>query len=163
MRPELIRLEMVTAFEDEDTEEGIVLSNRKMLERKKVILSECVDLLALSGRVANKHKLLVDLLNREKKATTAIGRGIVIPHVRSMQAKELIIGIACSRDGYDFDAIDGKLSHIFIPMAAPPYDDNLYLKVFKSLAEMFHTNGFYDRIMTAQAPYDVIRIIQELE
>ena len=162
MRPELIKLEMSTAFESSDGE-GSVLTERKLLERKDMILSECVDLLDLSGKVANKSKLLVDLFNREKKATTGIGGGIAIPHVRTMQAKELIIGVCRSTDGYDFGALDGQLVHVFVPMAAPPYDDSLYLKIFKELAKMFTYDGFYDRIMEAEVPYDIIRAVRELE
>lgn len=163
LRPELVRLEMTTTFEENDEEEIASLSPKRLLERKKVILNECVDLLDLSGKVSNKHKLLVDLFNREKKATTAIGRGVAIPHVRSMQAKELIIGVGRSVDGYDFDSLDGTRSQVFVPMAAPPYDDNLYLKVFKTLAQIFSAEGFLERVMAAQAPYDIIRIFEDLE
>jgi hypothetical protein len=48
-------------------------------------------------------------------------------------------------------------------MAAPPYDDNLYLRLFKVIGEMFQYPGFLDRIMTAQAPYDVILAFKEFE
>jgi fructose PTS system EIIBC or EIIC component len=87
----------------------------------------------------------------------------VIPHIRTMQAKELIIGVLRSTPGYDFESLDGMLSHIFVPMAAPPYDDTLYLRVFKSLAQIFSADGFYDRMMSAQQPYDVIRLFEDLE
>ncbi len=164
LRPDLIRLEMKTSFEDlEENEEDAPLTPKKLLERKRLLLAECADLLDLSGRVSNKSKLLTDLFNREKKATTAIGRGIVIPHIRTMQAKELIIGVLRSTPGYEFDALDGQPSHIFIPMAAPPYDDSLYLRVFKSLAQIFSADGFFDRVMSAQQPYDVIRVFEDLE
>ncbi len=163
LKPELIKLEMITSFETEEEEETEPLSERKMLERKREILSECVELLDLSGKVSNKNKLLIDLFNREKKATTAIGKGIVIPHVRTMQARELIIAVCRSTAGYDFDAPDKELAHIFVPMAAPPYDDTLYLRVFRSLAQIFSADSFYERIMAAEAPYDVVRVFQELE
>jgi mannitol/fructose-specific phosphotransferase system IIA component (Ntr-type) len=154
---------MQTSFADLDDEDGGPLSIKKRLERKRMLLSECVEVLDQSGRVSNKSKLLTDMFNREKKATTAIGKGIVIPHIRTMQAKELIIGVLRSTDGYDFEALDGRLSHVFIPMAAPPYDDTLYLRVFKSLAQIFSADGFYDRVMTADQPYDIIRIFEDLE
>jgi mannitol/fructose-specific phosphotransferase system IIA component (Ntr-type) len=163
LRPDLIRLEMQTSFADLDDEEGGPLSVKKQLERKRMLLAECVEVLDQSGRVSNKSKLLTDMFNREKKATTAIGKGIVIPHIRTMQAKELIIGVLRSTDGYDFEALDGRLSHVFIPMAAPPYDDTLYLRVFKSLAQIFSADGFYDRVMTADQPYDIIRVFEDLE
>ncbi len=163
LKPELIKLEMVTSFEDVDSEVGEILTKKRLQERKETILEECVELLDLSGRIGNKSKLLTDLFNREKKATTALGKGIAIPHVRTMQAKEFVIAVARSHEGYEFDAPDGQPVHIFVPMAAPPYDDNLYLKVFRTLAQMFSYDGFYDRIMQAEAPYDIIRAIKELE
>ncbi len=163
LRPELIRLEMVTSFDDANDEEAGPLTSRKQLERKRTLLAECAELLDQSGRVSNKSKLLTDMFNREKKASTAIGRGIVIPHIRTMQAKELVIAVLRSTSGYDFDALDGQPAHIFVPMAAPPYDDTLYLRVFRALATIFSADGFYDRVMSAQQPYDVIRVFEDLE
>jgi fructose PTS system EIIBC or EIIC component len=163
LRPELIRLEMTTSFNDLEDDDGGPLPPKKQLEHKRLLLAECAEVLDLSGRVGNKSKLLTDMFNREKKATTAIGRGIVIPHIRTMQAKELIIGVLRSTPGYEFESLDGMLSHVFIPMAAPPYDDTLYLRVFKSLAQIFSADGFYDRIMSAEQPYDIIRVFEDLE
>ena len=164
LSPQLIKLEMETVFEQPDEgSEGTVLTIKQSQARKEVILAECVDLLDLSGKVGNRNKLLKDLFDREKKATTAIGKGIAIPHVRTMQAKELIIAIARSTEGYDFDAADGQPVHIFVAMAAPPYDDSLYLKVFRALAQLFSYEGFYQRIMSAEQPYDIIRAIKEIE
>jgi mannitol/fructose-specific phosphotransferase system IIA component (Ntr-type) len=48
-------------------------------------------------------------------------------------------------------------------MAAPPYDDTLYLKVFKALAEKIEYPGFIDRIMQADSPHLIIRAFKELE
>jgi len=161
--PALICLQMVTAFAEPDDDTQIELTKKIQLERKSVILSECVDILELSGKIVNRSKLLTEFGNREKKATTAIGRGIAIPHIRSLQARELVIGFCRSPEGYDFDALDGQPVHVFVPMAAPPYDDSLYLKVFRVLAEMFTYGSFYERIMEAEVPYDVIRAIKEME
>lgn len=163
LSPKLVKLEMDTVFETPEDGESPILTIKRIQERKEALIAECVDLLNLSGKVGNKNKLLRDLFDREKKATTAIGKGIAIPHVRTMQAKELIIAIARSTEGYDFDAADGQPVHVFVAMAAPPYDDSLYLRVFRALAQLFTYEGFYERIMTAEQPYDVIRAIQEIE
>lgn len=163
LSPKLIKLEMDTVFETPEDGEIQILTIKRIQERKEALIAECVELLNLSGKVGNKNKLLRDLFDREKKATTAIGKGIAIPHVRTMQAKELIIAIARSTEGYDFDAADGQPVHVFVAMAAPPYDDSLYLRVFRALAQLFTYEGFYERIMTAEQPYDIIRAIQEIE
>ena len=130
---------------------------------KEQVLSDLVDLMEKSGRIGNKCKLLTDFINRERKATTAIGHGIAIPHVRTMQAKEFIIGFARSDEGIDFNSPDQEPVHLFFIMAAPPYDDNLYLKVFKALAESLQYESFRQELMDAQAPYEVIRAFKKME
>ena len=160
--PELIKLELETSFEPED-EETEELTQKRKFERKEALLGEFARLLDSSGKICNPSKLLTDLVNRERKATTAIGKGIAIPHIRSMQARELVIGVCRSHDGFDFDSPDDKPVHLFVPMAAPPYDDNLYLRVFRALAELFHYDGFLDRVLEAEIPYDIIRVFQDFE
>lgn len=138
-------------------------SSRWKERNKEQVLSDLVDILENSGRTGNKCKLLTDFINRERKASTAIGNGIAIPHVRTMQAKEFIIGFARSVEGIDFGSPDSQPVHLFFIMAAPPYDDNLYLKVFKALAESLQYETFRKELMEAQAPYDVIRAFKKME
>lgn len=159
--PALIKLSMETRILVDP--ENPVKSARRRRSDKEAILDELVSLLENSGKVGNRSKLLTDFVNRERKASTAIGFGIAIPHVRTYQAKELIIGIARSAEGYDFDAPDGELVRLFFVMAAPSYDDNLYLRVFKALAEVLQFDYFRRRLLDAESEYDLIRAFQEME
>jgi PTS system fructose-specific IIC component len=161
INPELIKLEMEVQIEpDPDSQ---LHPDKILWRRKRAILCELVELLEKSGRVGNPKKLLVDFLNREKKATTGIGHGIAVPHIRSMQAKEFILGFARSTEGYDFDALDNGSVHLFFVMASPPYDDALYLKVFKALAEMLQFDYFREELMNASEEYEIIRAIKKME
>ncbi len=138
-------------------------SNKWRERNKERILSELVSILDKSGRTGNNCKLLTDFINRERKATTAIGHGIAIPHIRTMQAKEFLIGVARSVDGYYFDAPDNEPVHLFFIMAAPPYDDSFYLKIFKGLAENLQYESFRQELMQAKEPYDIIRAFKNME
>lgn len=157
---DLIKLEMDTVIEP--PAEGASI-DRWRQEGKERIIDELVGLLEKGARIGNRTKLVIDFVNRERKATTAIGHGVAIPHIRSLQAKDFMIGFARSTEGYDFDAPDGSLSHLFFVMAAPPYDDNLYLKVFKSLAEMLQYESFRDELMSVYSPGEIIRAIRAME
>lgn len=157
---DLIKLEMES--EIAPPEEG-EYSQRQLLEVKETILSELVDLMEKSGKVSNKNKLFIDMMNREKKASTGIGEGIAIPHVRTMQAREFIIVIGRKPEGYEFDSMDGEPVRLFFCMAAPPYDDNLYLKVFKELAERFEYPGFVDNLLSANDGHEIIRAFKITE
>jgi len=160
MAVELIRLEMTTV-PPEMPENG---SRQKWIYNvKEAVLDELVGILDPLSKIGNRKKLMVDFMNRERKASTGIGHGFAIPHIRSMQAKEFMIGFGRSKTGYEFDAIDGQSVHFFFVMAAPPYDANLYLKVFKSISELVSFDSFAKDLMDAQEPYDVIRAVRALE
>lgn len=160
MNEDAIRLQMTTVVEAWDEGSSI---ERWRQQGKERILNELVDILSSGNRIGNRAKLYLDFINREKKATTGIGYGVAIPHIRSMQAKEFIIGFGRSASGYDFGSLDGKPAHLFFIMAAPPYDDSLYLKVFKNLMEQLQSESVRQELMEVTSPGEVIRILRSLE
>ena len=157
---ERIKLEMTTVIEP--YEEGTSLEKWRQ-HGKELIIRELVALLENGNRIGNVKKLYTDFVNRERKATTGIGHGVAVPHIRSLQAKEFMIAFARSTPGYDFESLDHKPTHLFFVMAAPPYDDALYLKVFKSLAGILRYESFRDELMTLTSPGEVIRAIRSVE
>lgn len=157
---DLIKLELKTEIEPFN-ESGSI--ERWRAEGKEKLLDELVSILGHDARIGNRKKLLEDFINRERKATTAIGYGVAFPHVRSMQAKEFMIAFARSTKGYDFGSLDGQPAHLFFVMAAPPYDDKLYLRVFQTLSEMLHDESFRQELMEVKSPGEVIRAIRSKE
>ncbi len=156
----LVKLEMDTRIDP--PEEGMSIEKWRQ-QSKAQILFELVDLLDENARVGNRNKLLLDFVNREKKASTAIGSGVAVPHIRSKHASEFMMAFARSTKGYDFDSLDSKPTHLFFIMAAPPYDDSLYLKIFKTLAGMLRYDSFREELMTISSPGELIRAIRSME
>ena len=155
-----IKLEMDTVVEPLAEGES---EQKWLLEGKRLIINELVDLLEGGARIGNRAKLQNDFFNREKKASTGIGDGVALPHIRSLQAKDFMIAFARSTAGYEFDSLDKQPTHLFFVMAAPPYDDTLYLKAFKSLASMLQYESFRQELMAAESPGEVIRAIRSME
>lgn len=164
LRPELILLEMETRDLPEE-ERGDVPREKYILSQKELILSEIVDLLERSGRIGNRNKLLVDLFNREKKAGTGLEKGIAVPHVRTMQAKEFVFAFARSTPGLEFDCMDGELAHLFFVLVAPPYDDALYLKIYRKLGVAFSAAGsdLAQEFLDARNEGEILRAVRRLD
>lgn len=156
----LVKLEMETVV-DEFVEGSS--RDKWLLRTKEQVLSELVDVLDQGARIGNRSKLLIDFVNREKKATTGIGKGVAIPHIRSLQAKDFMLAFARSSHGYEFDSLDAMPVHMFFVMAAPPYDDSMYLKAFKSLASMLQYDSFREELMSVSSPGEVIRALRQME
>ncbi|MBI4612597.1 MAG: PTS sugar transporter subunit IIA [Planctomycetes bacterium] len=137
------------------------MTARDLSRIKEEILGRLADLLCGTGKVANRSKLFQDLVNRERKATTAVGKGIAVPHVRTMQAREFTMAVGIAPRGFPFGAPDGEPVRIFVAMVAPPYDDKLYLQVYQQLAQVFLEEGALERILEAREAGEIIRILSE--
>jgi mannitol/fructose-specific phosphotransferase system IIA component (Ntr-type) len=161
LTPQLVELDLDVLVDLEFPEE--LSEQRRVRETKERIVTALCDVLARSGNVRNVRRLCRDLHNREKKATTGIGRGVAMPHVRTLQVKEFVIAFARSNTGLEFDALDGNPVSIFFAMATPPDNDKFYLRVYKSLAELLRFDDTVRRLETARDAHEIIRIIRSFE
>ncbi len=156
---------MISGHRDEIDPEKDEAKERTRL--KEEVLEELTDLFMLTGQVRNRNKFHHDLLSRERKATTAIGQGLAIPHVRSMQPKQFCMVFARSRDGVEFEAMDGEPVHIIFGMAAPSYDEkvtNEYLQVYKWIARCFKEEDWLpEALLNAETEHDIIKILSGLD
>ena len=102
---------------------------------KDGVLEELVNLLPLDPRP--RHLLLDMLRQREKLGSTSIGRGVAIPHGRSVVISRLMIAAGRSEAGIEFDSADGKPVQLFFLIAAPPIEvGNLYHPALAKVVEL---------------------------
>jgi len=160
LKPAQIKVQLATR--PTDPPEGASVEKHRW-DLKEAALSELCDLLDSSGKSGNKSKLLTDLVNRERKSSTAVGMGVAIPHVRTMQAKELILAFARAPEGLDFEAPDGDPVKLFFAMVAPPYDDKTYLSIYKEIGSLILREDSRQRLLDAKNEHEIIRVFQTLE
>jgi mannitol/fructose-specific phosphotransferase system IIA component (Ntr-type) len=164
LRPEAIRLELETLLEPEgQLPEGFdPLGERNLNRIRDSVIEEICDLLETTGSVASRPRLYRDLQNREKKAGTALGGGVAIPHVRTLQAREFLMCFARSTEGLPFRAPDDQPVHLFFGMVSPPYEDRVYHKVYQQLATVLLDPEHFQGLMSAREPSEVLRILELL-
>jgi mannitol/fructose-specific phosphotransferase system IIA component (Ntr-type) len=158
LRPELIKLEMETTTLPQS--EPPLPPDRYVWTIKEAVLGELAALVADGGRVGSQGKLFIDLVNREKKASTGLVHGIAIPHVRTIHAREMLFAFARSTPGLEFDCLDGEPAHLFFVIVAPPYDDLQYLRIYKQMATAFHVTDVREEFLRANDAGEVIRAMR---
>jgi len=165
LREELVKLELESRPRPlpESVEPSPQALERHRWHLKERVCQELAALFSASGEIRNEHKFYLDLVNREKKASTALGQGLAVPHVRSMQPRKLVLCFARSRQGVDYFSPDKQPVHLFFGVAAPSYDDKVYLRIYKWLAHAFNREEWLrDALMTAEQPGEIIRTIKSL-
>ena len=127
---------------------------------KDAALGELVRLLGVDARA--EETLLRVLLRRESLGSTGMGRGIAIPHCRSLVANRLRIAYGQSRTGIEFQAIDGKpVRHLFLIVAPPLEISNQYLPVLGRIAQFAKEPDVPERLAALTRPDDFFRLLEE--
>jgi PTS system fructose-specific IIC component len=157
-----MRLELSTRLHPEgDVPADFDPESERNLDRiREEVIAELVELFVATGEVGNPSRFFKDLYYREKKATTAVGEGIAIPHVRTLQVKSFVMVFARSSAGLPFRAPDGEPVHLFFGLAAPPYDDRTYLKVYGSLARVLLEPEHKEEFLRAGEPSGILRRLE---
>jgi PTS system nitrogen regulatory IIA component len=130
-------------------------------QTKDGILRELTDRIAQGHGVRDPELLLEMLKRRESLGSTGIGKGVAIPHGRSLAIADLKVLFGISRKGVDYDAIDGKPVHLFFLIVAPPQDKkNEYLPLLGKIAELVKDKKVRDRL-SAVEHFDQLRDLLE--
>jgi PTS system nitrogen regulatory IIA component len=127
---------------------------------KKGLLDEMVTPVATETG-ASHEKLLRVLMDREHLGSTGIGGGIGIPHGKLKNLDSLILGFGLSRQGIDFESMDGRPTHIYFLLLTPESSAGVHLKLLARISRLLKNDGVKERLMQAQTPQDVINIIEE--
>ncbi len=127
---------------------------------KDSVLDELVRLLEADGR--SSETLLRVLLRRENLGSTGMGRGIAIPHCRSLVANRLRLAYGHSRKGVEFQAVDGNPVHHFFLIVAPPLEiSNQYLPVLGRIAQFAKEPDVPDRLAALTEQDAFFRLLEE--
>ena len=154
LRPELVCMEL--SLPPEPPPEVDARSEHWRWRLKEHVIDDMVELFSLSGEVRNASKFRRDYIERERKGSTAIGSGIAVPHVRSMQPKRIVICVARSADGVEYLAPDGEPVKLLFGITGPTYEEKIYLRAYTWIARVAQEDWVVDSVMSAETPDEVI-------
>lgn len=114
---------------------------------KKSVLGRLVAPLVEQGIVEDGEGFLRKLLLREKMTSTALGRGMAIPHLRHPKENpgggaRLVMGLC--PEGTDFESHDGKKTHVFFLLLSD--SETLHLRVLAKLNQLFRDETLAGKI-----------------
>jgi PTS system nitrogen regulatory IIA component len=128
---------------------------------KQEALAEMAGALAREEGGLEEGRLLDVLLEREKLQSTGIGEGVAIPHGRMPGLGRLVATFARSRQGVDFESIDGQATHLFFLLVVPEHSGGQHLKALARISRFFRDAAFRERLLSAEQLDDVCRAIEE--
>ncbi|GAB1481678.1 PTS sugar transporter subunit IIA [Treponema sp.] len=132
---------------------------------KRDALLAMADNLANAPQVKNRQELASEILKREELMSTAIGRGIAIPHVRLSSVTDLVVSVAISQcDIIDFQTLDDQPVRLMFMIAAAYNQHAYYLQTLSYFSTKLKNKDLRVALLAAKTPADAYALLigQEL-
>jgi len=127
---------------------------------KQDALIELAANLGTAPQVKNAKELEVEILKREELMSTAIGRGIAIPHVRLSSVTDLVMSVGiCKNNIIDFQTIDDTPVRILIMIAAAYNQHSYYLQTLSFLSSKLKSAELRDALLNTTDPVEAYNLL----
>lgn len=135
------------------------------LSSKKKVFEFIADFFTASEQTQlHQPDQLVDLLtSREKLGSTAIGKGIAIPHCRCAKVSEPIGLLMTLEKPVGFDAPDEQKVDIILVIVVPDENHDTHLPMLTNLASLFDSLDFRNQIRKAQTSEELYYTVINFE
>ena len=103
------------------------------------------------------------LWEREELGTTAIGKGVAVPHCKVEGLDEVVVAIGLSQAGIDFESEDGipvRLMFVVVSPAEAPAD---HLRSLAAISKWVKANSHVERILSMSDSEEIAQLIRQEE
>ena len=128
-------------------------------------IEEMVNLLVSTHeiRMRDKREVFTAVVEREKTMSTGLGHGIAIPHGASTSVDQFVGAMGISRNGIEFQAIDGKPVYLILMLVVPENVFAKHIKTLAGIARLLNNDDFRQQLMNSETAEAVIDLIQQEE
>lgn len=125
---------------------------------KEEVIKEMVDHLYKRGKIGDREAALRAILEREKKMSTGLEKGVALPHGKCEAVKELVAAIALKQEGVDFDSIDGQPAQIFIMTLSPLNRSGPHIQFLAEVTRLLKSKEKREKILQASSQEEVLEL-----
>jgi PTS system nitrogen regulatory IIA component len=127
---------------------------------KRDALLALADNIAQAPQVKNRQELSAEILKRDDLMSTAIGRGIAIPHVRLSSVTDLVVSIGISHtDIVDFQTLDDEPVRLVIMIAAAYNQHAYYLQTLSFFSARLKNRELRNALLDAKDTGEAYRLL----
>jgi len=123
---------------------------------------ELIKVICKAMNAVHKQKsILEEIVKREESASTFIGQGLAIPHVRLAAKEDFSIVVGRSLSGIKYDAARGALAYILVLVITNEKSDNaLHIQMLSEIAAFFKSETVRNQVLApTETPIDLTEII----
>ena len=109
----------------------------------------------------NPEKISEVLLHREELCSTAVDKGVAIPHGKIGGISGIITAFGRSLKGIDFDSLDDETTHLFMLILAPENTTGLHIHLMARTSRILKKAETRSNLLKADSREDLYNLLVE--
>jgi mannitol/fructose-specific phosphotransferase system IIA component (Ntr-type) len=128
-------------------------------------MAELVSALDKAGRLGkgNCEEITKAMIKREKEASTGMGKGIAVPHVKHQAVKDVVAAIGCSSAGIDFSSLDKQPVYSVILLISPMDNPDRHLQTMEHVFKLLQQEKFRKFLRQSQTAEQIEGLLREAD
>jgi len=128
-------------------------------------IAELVSALDKAGRLgeAKCEEIVKAVIKRENEASTGMGKGIAVPHVKHPAVKDVVAAIGQSSAGIDFSALDKQPVYSVILLVSPVDNPDRHLQAMENIFKHLQQDKFRRFLRQSQTVEEIKDLLQEAD
>ena len=129
------------------------------------VIVELISSLDKAGRLGKgkREEIIREVITREKEASTGMGKGVAVPHVKHKAVKEVVAVIGQSSTGIDFFALDKQPVFSIILLISPVDDPDKHLQAMENVFRHLQQERFRKFLRQCRSARQVEELLNEVD
>jgi PTS system nitrogen regulatory IIA component len=129
------------------------------------VIKELVLSLDKAGRLGKgkSQDIIREVIKRENEASTGLGKGVAVPHVKHKAVKEVVAAIGQSSAGIDFFALDKQPVYSVILLISPSEDPDKHLQAMESVFKHLQKERFRKFLRQCRSVEQIEDLLEEAD
>jgi PTS system fructose-specific IIA component/PTS system nitrogen regulatory IIA component len=132
---------------------------------KEGVIREMVQTLLDAGKLKpeEQESIVKAILKREELGSTGIGRGVAVPHTKHPSVDQLVGTVAISREGVDFNSLDGEKVQLLFLLISPPDRPGDHLRALENISRQLRDETFCRFLRRSNSAEDIQQLLDEAD
>jgi mannitol/fructose-specific phosphotransferase system IIA component (Ntr-type) len=129
------------------------------------VIAELVTALDKASRLGkgNRQEIIKEMIKREAEASTGMGKGVAVPHVKHNAVKDVVAAVGQSSVGIDFSALDKKLVYSVILLVSPADNPDRHLQAMENVFRHLHRDRFLKFLRQSETAEQIEDLLKEAD
>lgn len=133
-------------------------------DKRDDVISDLTSALVSAGKIPKSR--LSDIVNaiihREGEASTGIGKGVAVPHVKHKSVKKAVAAIGISRNGIDFSSLDKQPVYTVILLVSP-LESRLHIQAMETIFARLQNDNFRKFLARSESVEQIVELLEEID